>query len=384
MDRIETLLKAATLNDDTSISQPTATTAPTTSSTYHSKLMQLAQAAETELQSISTQMSQRQAQQTQSYQHSIDAFKLLLEADLALVSQAQSRLNERKAQRIQEEQEKERLIQQRQDETRRIQEEELKEFELKQQKEAEEQLAQEEKQRLEQEQIRLAEEEAIQEAHAKYAHVDRAKHLVSQLNTLRSSQLNEFDKSKLVSRRRLGFKKIVNGKINTLSHDEKKIREVASVVVEAIQVAQRDDEEASSTADTTTDVSKLGKSYLLDLLASNLIVRVQADGFNGTRGDGFPLATAFALISTHCEVLNEVLEGHLYGVCPMAVPVLEMGDDDDGGGGDGSEDDRWMESLGMVRDKNGEFETFDKFLSRTEVRYMYACEYFIDVAICKY
>ena len=281
---------------------------------------------------------------------------MLLQADKAVVSAAQKRMDERKAQQLAHEKEVQRQIQARQEEEQRVKEEELKELELQKQKEEEEQRAKEEKIRSQTAEIQKAEEEAIQEAQAKLIHVDRAKRLVSELDTLRSSYLCEFDKSKLVSRRRLGFKKIVNGKINTLSHEENKIREVASVVVEAIQTAQRDDEAASD------DVSKLGKQYLLDLLASNLIVRVQADGFNGTRGDGFPLGAAFALISTQCD-LNDVLEGHLYGVCPMAVPVLEMG----GRGSDGSEEDRWMESLGMVRDKNGEFETFDKFLSRTEV-----------------
>ena len=178
--------------------------------------------------------------------------------------------------------------------------------------------------------------------------------------------LSNFDKSKTVSRRRLGFKKIVNGKINTLSHDESKIKEVGGIVVEAIQNAQKEDEAAED------EVSKLGKQYLLDLLASSLIVRVQADGFNGTRGDGFPLAAAFALISTQCEELNKLLEGHLYGVCPMGVPVLDMDDEVDlEGSTGGSSDDRWMESLGMIRDKNGDFESFDKFLHRTEVSIEY-------------
>lgn len=39
-----------------------------------------------------------------------------------------------------------------------------------------------------------------------------------------------------------------------------------------------------------------------------------------------------------------------------------------GGGGQGEDDDEndMMESLGMIRDKDGEFESFDKFLHRTE------------------
>jgi hypothetical protein len=136
--------------------------------------------------------------------------------------------------------------------------------------------------------------------------------------------------------------------------------------VQAIQTAERED--ASS---PPNDVVGMGKQYLLDLLASNLIVRVQADGFNGTRGDGFPLGAAFASISLHCEELKDVLEGHLYTVCPMGVPVLEMGSEGDGGTGS-NEEEKWMESLGMIREKSGEFESFDRFLHRTEVCFFHS------------
>lgn len=74
----------------------------------------------------------------------------------------------------------------------------------------------------------------------------------------------------------------------------------------------------------------MGKRYLLDLLCANLIVRVQADGFTGKRGDGFPLAGMFAFVSSQCEEIGPVLEGHLYGVCPMAIPALSLAE---GGGG---------------------------------------------------
>ena len=144
-------------------------------------------------------------------------------------------------------------------------------------------------------------------------------------------------------------------------------------MVEAITNATQEDEAA------TDSVSKLGKQYLLDLLASNLIVRVQADGFNGTRGDGFPLGAAFALISTQCEELHGMLEGHIYRVCPTAVPVLEMAYDEDAGG---TEEERWMEGLGMVREKSGEFESFDKFLHRTEVCYVVCFDYYMFVYTC--
>ena len=70
------------------------------------------------------------------------------------------------------------------------------------------------------------------------------------------------------------------------------------------------------------------------------------------------------------------LEGHWYSVCPLCIPALSLNQDgtNDGVGGvvgGGEEDDNdendLMTSLGMLRDKNGEFESFDKFLHRTEV-----------------
>ena len=355
MDRIENLLRAASLHD-----------APHKPIQLHpslnnSKLLALARAAEHELESTSHQMSLIRDKQSESYQNGMNALKLLLEADKASVAEAQQRMDKRLAWQQQQEDELQRESRKQQEEERAAMEELERLREVKARQAQEEQLAQEERRKHQIEQIKAAEDEAIEEAKMKNAHVSRARKLVSQLNTTIRPRLSNFDKSKIVSRRRLGFKKIVNGKINTLSHDESKIKEVGGMVVEAVQNAQKDDEAA------TDEVSKLGKQYLLDLLASTLIVRVQADGFNGTRGDGFPLAAAFALISIHCEELDELLQGHLYGVCPMGVPVLEMEEEVDREGSTGdSSDDRWMESLGMIKDKNGEFESFDKFLHRTE------------------
>jgi hypothetical protein len=80
-----------------------------------------------------------------------------------------------------------------------------------------------------------------------------------------------------------------------------------------------------------------------------------------TRGDGFPLAAMFASVSTHCDELGPLLEAHLYTVCPTAIPTLSMATAE-------GDENALMESLGMIKDKSGEFESFDKFLHRTEVR----------------
>ncbi|KAL3792804.1 hypothetical protein HJC23_002611 [Cyclotella cryptica] len=360
MDRIANLLRAATVNDTTTPSSASAST--TTIVPYdNSKLIQLAQACEHHLRhELPHQMSRLASDRSKSYQSAIDGLMALLHADADQVAQAEQRIHARSKQREKEREDAQLEIKRReeQEELARQEEREARRIRLQRDEEARRMREEEDLARLEQ--LKRAEEEAVQEAQLKNAHVARAKEIVTKLDRLRT-RLGEFDASKTVSKRRLAFKKIVNGKINTLSHDENKIKEVAALVVEAIQAAGRDDEQSSE------EVSKLGRHYLVDLLASNLIVRVQADGFNGTRGDGFPLAACFAMVSTQCEELTDVLEGHLYVVCPMGVPVLEMQlEGSEVEQSDRSDEEKWMESLGMVREKSGEFESFDKFLHRTE------------------
>ncbi|KAL3789955.1 hypothetical protein ACHAWO_002009 [Cyclotella atomus] len=364
MDRIENLLKAATISDAT---HPSIRASSSDTMAPNSKLMQLAAAAEQYERTISSQMSQLAAKQSTSYQNAVNALMSLLEADKATVLEAQRRMDDRKAQRQKEEEEHRLQLQLQEEKEQAALDEELRLEELKQQQLREEKEAEELRIQSINQQRKLELEQAEAEERKKNEYIYKALNIVSTLNHQIRPQLAEFDTSKSVSKRRLAFKKIVNGKINTLSHDEMKIKEVASLVVTTIHNAMKEDNEAQD------EVGKLGKSYLMDLLASNLIVRVQADGFNGTRGDGFPIGAAFALISSQCkgdngEELNRMLEGHLYRVCPSAVPALEMEFDNDGGNNDAvvSEEDRWMEKLGMIREKNGDFESFDKFLQRTE------------------
>jgi hypothetical protein len=195
--------------------------------------------------------------------------------------------------------------------------------------------------------------------------VTKAKTLVAQLVQVRAS-IEPFDKSKAVSKRRLQMKKIVNGKVNTLSEDANKVKAVAAEVSQAIAVARSEDEQikqmiqAGSRQDLTPEMAR-GKRYLVDLLASNAITRVQAEGFNGQRGDGFPLAGMLAMVSMDDKELVPILAAHIYTVCPTAIPALPKPSPD-------ASEDELMSSLGMLKDKNGEYETFPRFLTRTEVR----------------
>ena len=78
------------------------------------------------------------------------------------------------------------------------------------------------------------------------------------------------------------MKKIVRGKINTLQKDDTKVVEVVGAVLDAIRAADDDDKTALAAegASANPEVG-MGKKYLLDLLASNAIVRVQTEGFSG-------------------------------------------------------------------------------------------------------
>jgi hypothetical protein len=90
----------------------------------------------------------------------------------------------------------------------------------------------------------------------------------------------------------------------------------------------------------------------------------------------------FGSVSVGCAVVCPLLAGHLSRVWPTAVPAMSLarggGRAAAGGGGRGGEGngsgngndvgEDLMESLGMIRDKDGEFESFDKWLHRTEVR----------------
>ena len=117
-------------------------------------------------------------------------------------------------------------------------------------------------------------------------YLTRAQKLVSQLVQVRES-VKPFEESKaaLVKKRRLQMKKLVGGKINTLTENADKIRSVAADVSQAISAAREEDErikaQLSSGSNEVSAEMARGKRYLVDLLSSKVIVRVQAEGFNG-------------------------------------------------------------------------------------------------------
>jgi hypothetical protein len=65
------------------------------------------------------------------------------------------------------------------------------------------------------------------------------------------------------------------------------------------------------------------------------------------------------MVSSEIEGFAPIFEAHIYSVCPTAIPALPKPDKD-------ATEDELMESLGMAKNKNGEFESFERFLHRTE------------------
>ncbi|KAL3811417.1 LOW QUALITY PROTEIN: hypothetical protein ACHAXA_005318 [Cyclostephanos tholiformis] len=382
MDRIAKLVAAAGLvrgyddcvneNDE---STPTPRPSPPRSA---SRLLQLAYACERMQANVSREMMELESETETSYRESCRGFLLLLRAEDELANAASARMSDRRRLMMEEEGERERLDVVAREDARRIRSEEdaraLAESDAMERKRIEEARSREERRKIAEEDMS---KEAEEEAARSIEHVHRAIDLISRVEDVRCGLL-AFESSSSVARRRLQFKKVVNGRINTLSHDVDKVMEVSNAVIDALDNASRDDDIAArgGGGGMVDPASTMGRRYLLDLLCSNLIVRVQADGFNGSRGDGFPLAATFASVSVRCPDVCPLLEGHLYRVCPTAVPALSLTREkdrgEDGNSGNGGDDniiapeDDLMESLGMIRDRDGEFESFDKFLHRTE------------------
>jgi hypothetical protein len=128
------------------------------------------------------------------------------------------------------------------------------------------------------------EREAMEKKKMEY--VDKAKDYVEKLSQVRASlEIFETSKDKIISKRRLQMKKVARGKMNTLSHEKEKVEIVTIQVVEALQTCAQEDmvlkqQMEADDASITNEMTR-GARYLMDLIASTVIVRVQAEGFNG-------------------------------------------------------------------------------------------------------
>jgi len=129
-----------------------------------------------------------------------------------------------------------------------------------------------------------ADKEATEAKKTEY--ITNAKKMVEKLDYVRSSlEVFNTSKDRTISTRRLQMKKIARGKMNTLSHEKEKVEMVTRQVVEALQVCTQEDlqlkQQINSGNTAITREMTRGTRYLMDLVASTVIVRVQAEGFNG-------------------------------------------------------------------------------------------------------
>ena len=280
-----------------------------------------------------------QAERQRIQQEHLEAAKGLK----SLLQEVERQAEKLRKQQLKEEAEAEELVRK-----QRIKQQEE---ELAEQKAQEEQRLREEQQRERAAAIKQQEEDKIKEDKAKEAqkteYIVKAKKYVQQLVQVRAS-IEPFDNSKAVSKRRLQMKKIVRGKVNTLNEDANKVRSVAQEVSQAIAQARTEDEQIKEALQqkhpgVSPEMAR-GKRYLVDLLASNAMERVQAESFTGTKGDGFPLAGMLSMVATEQKEIIPILAAHIYTVCPLAIPLLPKVSKD------ASEDDV-MTGLGMQRDK---------------------------------
>jgi hypothetical protein len=187
---------------------------------------------------------------------------------------------EREEREIEEEQERQRLELLEQEQKARI----LKE------KEEESIRVQNEKEEREKELAVAKKEQESQERAEKraqkYKYVTDAKTMVEKLPQVRASiEVFDTSKDKIVSKRRLQMKKIAKGKMNTLTHEKEKVDTVIQHVSEAINTCVQEDSKLRTEMENgntaiTKDMTR-GARYLMDLVSSSVLVRVQAEGFNG-------------------------------------------------------------------------------------------------------
>jgi len=379
MDRIAALVGAATylgdrddaevLNGATRNGTSTAVV-PSSDGSASTKLWQLAEAAEQQRREIAQKGRIERGKAIAEQERAASILRKLIERDQKAADDILER--ERIERERAEAAERRRLEAERAEEERLAQEEkaraEAEAARAEGQRRADEVAQQERAEEAEALAQRKTEVKAKLEAEAaqKTEHITKAKNLMDRLVEVRAS-LESFETNKAVSKRRLQFKKVVRGRLNTLSHEADKIRAVSSDVVNAVNAARAEDEQIKSQLEETGTLADgglspdmgRGKRYLLDLLCSNVIVRVQAEGFNGTRGDGFPLAAVLTSISVEVKEFTPLLAAHLYTACPATIPMLpDIADN--------ASETALMDGLGMIKDKKGEYETFDRFLTRTE------------------
>jgi len=184
---------------------------------------------------------------------------------------------------------------------------------------------------------------------------------VASLLATTEAHVAPFDSCKAVSTRRMQIKKLCHGRVNTICADIDKVKVISQELVEALKAEKKTDEELKEKLNKkdpeVKDEMTRGCDYFINLLAREVRVRVEAEGFNGARGDGFPLAAFVTIVSSEVPEFIPVMEAYIYDVCPLALPTPL--------GKESSKED-FSKKIGMKKNKDGEYESFERFLQRTE------------------
>jgi len=195
---------------------------------------------------------------------------------------------------------------------------------------------------------------------AKKPVISKAEELASHLaNT--EARVAPFDSCEAVSKRRMQIKKLCHGRVNTICADVGKIQKISLEIVGAMKAEkQRDDdfrERLIKKDPIALESMTLGREYFINLLAREVRVRVEAEGFNGARGDGFPLAAFVSKVASEIPEFIPTMEAYIYDACPLALPA-SLGKE--------TSNEDFSEKLGMKKNKDGGYESFERFLQRTE------------------
>ena len=294
MDRIAFLVKAASIvpNHTTTASRMRTRIPPTNSNKFQ---LLLAAADEQRRDEQETKLEMERYSQELFRKQKADA-NLLLSLIQRETSQAQSIVEAEKredeiileAERVQQRQrDLEEQVQREEDE--RIEDERLSQLQRDQDAKQRDQDAKQQREEEQWKEVERIEEKKKKKEQArakKTEYITKAHKIVDKLEQVRASlQTFETSKDRTVSKRRLQMKKIARGKMNTLSHDREKVELVTRQVVEALNVCHEEDlalrqqMQAGNTA--ITRETTRGARYLMDLVASTVVVRVQAEGFNG-------------------------------------------------------------------------------------------------------
>jgi hypothetical protein len=270
MDRLATLLQAAAIMER----YEPLLQLPSSSSALQLQQQQQYQQEEIDLK-IQKEMQWERQRITQEQEQAAQALRMLI------------RDQETKAQQIRAAEQKLIMIQQQQQQQQQQKDEDEKkqqELKAREQQQQQEQLAQKAQAAETKVSGAAVEQEPVVVAAAIPEYLERAQKYKAQLVQLQVT-VKPFDTSTdaNIKKRRLAMKKIVNGKVNTLAENADKIREVANEVAKAIVQAKAEDEsikEAQNSSAVPPEASR-GKRYLVNLLAEKVIVRAQAEGFNG-------------------------------------------------------------------------------------------------------